>query len=151
MTPVYQTEFAPPKGNCFQACIASLLDLPLEDVPHFIDMEKRLLDLQRMNEWMLERGLWVTTFERGDGKPLPLFPPGLHMIITGPSPRGPFLHSLIGKASAHEVTDRGTDKESWLQHFEYIHDPREDAPGVWFNDKEPTELTVIWKLHEATL
>ena len=41
MTPVYQTIIGRgdgngPLGNCMQAVIASLLDLPLEEVPHFL-------------------------------------------------------------------------------------------------------------------
>jgi hypothetical protein len=40
MRPVTQTIFHDDPdgrpGNCLQACIASLLDLPLDDVPHFL-------------------------------------------------------------------------------------------------------------------
>ena len=32
MTPVYQTKHEPPDGNCFAACVASLLDRKIEDV-----------------------------------------------------------------------------------------------------------------------
>ena len=32
MTPVYQTKHGPPDGNCFAACVASLLDRNIEDV-----------------------------------------------------------------------------------------------------------------------
>src|ERR1051325_7265810 len=38
MTPVFQTKFDPPDGNCFAACVASLLDRKLEDVE--VDMSK---------------------------------------------------------------------------------------------------------------
>jgi len=46
MTPVFQTVVGPAdaekgkKGNCMQAVFASLLDLPLEQVPHFIEEEE---------------------------------------------------------------------------------------------------------------
>lgn len=36
MTPVFQTIISDKQGNCMQAAIASLLDLPLESVPHFV-------------------------------------------------------------------------------------------------------------------
>lgn len=36
MIKVYQTIFDRRKGNCMQAAVASILELPLEDVPHFI-------------------------------------------------------------------------------------------------------------------
>src|SRR6266498_3643126 len=32
MTPVYQTRHGPPDGNCFAACVASLLDRRIEEV-----------------------------------------------------------------------------------------------------------------------
>lgn len=35
MTPVFQTIISGTNGNCMQAAIASLLDLPLESVPNF--------------------------------------------------------------------------------------------------------------------
>ena len=37
MKPVDQTTFGLAKGNCFQAVIASLLELPLDEVPHFCE------------------------------------------------------------------------------------------------------------------
>jgi hypothetical protein len=35
MTPVFQTIISGTEGNCMQAAIASLIDLPLEEVPNF--------------------------------------------------------------------------------------------------------------------
>ena len=37
MIPVYQTTFGSPGGNCLSACVASLLELPIEEVPYFGD------------------------------------------------------------------------------------------------------------------
>lgn len=36
MKPVEQTKGGPPDGNCFAACIASVLELELADVPNFV-------------------------------------------------------------------------------------------------------------------
>jgi hypothetical protein len=33
MKKVFQTAYAPPDGNCLQACLASIFELPLEAVP----------------------------------------------------------------------------------------------------------------------
>lgn len=33
--PVEQTILSPPDGNCFAACVASILELPVESVPNF--------------------------------------------------------------------------------------------------------------------
>jgi hypothetical protein len=35
LTPVFQTKFTYPEGNCFQACLASILNLELGQVPYF--------------------------------------------------------------------------------------------------------------------
>lgn len=35
MKPIFQTIIDPLQGNCLQAAVASLMDLPLEAVPHF--------------------------------------------------------------------------------------------------------------------
>jgi len=39
MTPVYQTIVDPDHGNCMQATFASLFDMNLEDVPHFLELK----------------------------------------------------------------------------------------------------------------
>lgn len=36
MKPVNQTQFKPPDGDCLSACIASILELPLNKVPNYI-------------------------------------------------------------------------------------------------------------------
>jgi len=41
MTRVYQTIVDPNHGNCMQAVIASLLELSLDDVPHFLEFKDR--------------------------------------------------------------------------------------------------------------
>ena len=45
MIPVMQTVFGD-NGNCMQACVASLLELPLEDVPQFL-IHGQFLALER--------------------------------------------------------------------------------------------------------
>lgn len=57
MTPVFQTIFSDAKdvnkGNCMQAAIASLFDLPLEDVPSFIKFDSYY---QPLKDFLLKRG-----------------------------------------------------------------------------------------------
>ena len=40
MKPVDQTILTAPGGNCFAACVASILELPLADVPNFCSEER---------------------------------------------------------------------------------------------------------------
>ena len=69
MTPVKQTILTdktvdpPVVGNCFQACVASLLDLPLDDVPHFCDCNSWPMNFHR---WLEDRGLTSVQFSQPD-------------------------------------------------------------------------------------
>ena len=58
MTPVFQTIIDSQVGNCMQASYASILDLPLEQVPHFLEepMEDENCDM-RLRKWLQSLGL----------------------------------------------------------------------------------------------
>lgn len=127
MTPVMQTIFAarqslpdipvavsvrpaPVPGNCLQAAIASLLDLPLDEVPHFVGD-----DVATDGEahwwtcwlrWCEGRGLTV----RADVEPLP----GEYFLGGGPSPRDP-----------ENVKHVAVYRDGLL-----VHDPHPDGTGV---------------------
>lgn len=57
MIPVTQTDFSMPGGNCFAACVASLLELPLERVPNFHGMYGENW-LSPFTRWLKDFGLW---------------------------------------------------------------------------------------------
>ena len=57
MTPILQTEFGP-QGNCFRACVASILDVPLEEVP---DLRGDRMWGPKLREWLAGRG-WCCEF-----------------------------------------------------------------------------------------
>lgn len=93
MKPVKQTklhqEDAGHNGNCYAACLASMLDLPLWMVPAFEEMAGTWR--ARTDEW-LGRCFGLRLAERGpeiDPASLPEF-----YIANGPSPRG-VKHSVI--------------------------------------------------------
>lgn len=72
MTPqTCMTTHKPPHsyGDCLRACIATILDLPAEDVPHFADCGVSASDtLAHARKWLGERGLTIATFAfPGDG------------------------------------------------------------------------------------
>lgn len=69
MKPVYQTIFGKPDGNCFAACIASILEMGLEDVPNFCkgDNPRWMFDL---NAWLHQFGLGALTVSFHDEIPL---------------------------------------------------------------------------------
>lgn len=89
MTPVDQTQFAGEGagGNCVQASVASILGLPLTDVPHFLEVADRPEEWElAFMDWLEERGVgyirrsgeWVF-----DG----------YYLASGPSPRG--VHHMV--------------------------------------------------------
>lgn len=53
----------PGAGNCFQACIASILELELNDVPHFCNGVNKQEFNANLLRWLLERNLYPVVFE----------------------------------------------------------------------------------------
>lgn len=53
MKPVDQSIFEDGKGNCLAACVASLLELPIEEVPNFAELNY----FAGLHKWLAERGL----------------------------------------------------------------------------------------------
>lgn len=95
MTPVVQTIFYDPAvpgrmGNCLQAAIASVLDLPLDEVPHFVQNDE---DSDGEVNWSTSLGVWLGL--RGlqvDPTAEPL--PGEAYLVTGRSARG-VMHMVV--------------------------------------------------------
>ena len=89
-------------GDCFRACIASLLEMDIQDVPHFLDGENPYRWYEELSAWLGNMGL--SYFDH------PVDEPGInkweHLFSTintpiyhemcGKSPRGNFDHSVIG-------------------------------------------------------
>ena len=83
-------------GNCLQACIASIFELPLSEVPNFIEYERgNSENLQAMIEWLKPMGFKPLTLWFADWNDLNNWkPPGYHMIY-GYSERG-IKHAVVG-------------------------------------------------------
>jgi hypothetical protein len=54
MIPVKQTKFGYGHGNCFEACVASILEIPLEEVCDIPHDDKTWFDV--FDKWMRSRG-----------------------------------------------------------------------------------------------
>jgi hypothetical protein len=120
MTPVNQSKLyaadAIHNGNCFAACLASLLDLPLWMVPPFEDMFGRSDWSDRVDEWLTRVHGFIRVRTEGhvvDG--LPEF-----YIASGLSPRG-VRHSVIYSAGVmvHDPhpSKAGIASVEWTWHF----------------------------------
>lgn len=65
MKPVYQTVFDSKNGNCMQACVASIFEVPLEVIPNF--MGKGVLHYERIfNAWCKDLSLISFDITPGD-------------------------------------------------------------------------------------
>jgi len=98
MKPVDQTLFGWPSGNCFAACVASILELPLDEVPNFmLNHETWFEDAYR---WLAARGYSLLYVKRdavaaGQVDVRPLIDAGHYFILGGLSPRSEHLHCVI--------------------------------------------------------
>lgn len=84
MKPVDQTQFAGQGagGNCVQASVASILELSLSEVPHFLEIAPEPVQWEfAMMDWLEERGIG---FIRREGEWI--FDG--YYLASGPSPRG---------------------------------------------------------------
>lgn len=130
MVPVQQTvtrqpsdEGGPP-GNCFAACIASLLEISIDEVPQptvedRTDWSRPGGYWERIAKFLNSRGLHMVEFDRDlsggltesttEGY-LPTF--DFHWIATGLSPRGDFMHSVVCRG------------------MEIVNDPHPDGGGL---------------------
>jgi hypothetical protein len=100
MIPVDQTKFGVPFGNCFEACVASIIELPLEQCtifPQGVDFKSET-DIRTgkhwwpiTTEWLLEKDVFpvfvMASELRGRS-------PRGYSIMSGKAERG-FQHSVV--------------------------------------------------------
>lgn len=114
MIPIMQTIFHAEgqAGNCMQAAVASLFELPLEDVPHFFEdaiADDGVNGWNRFRQWFKSLGIYPrqTMIGIDEAQPAWDFP----HLVSGISPRG----------LQHMVVHQGLDM---------IHDPHPEGGGV---------------------
>jgi len=113
---VRQTILEAPHGNALQACVASLLGLPLEAVPNFV---------ATTDYWAAMRAhaasvgpLTLLKLSLDDGALPFACSPGTLCVARGASPRGPHGHVIVAA-----VAPDG-------RHLEEVHDPWPDGGGL---------------------
>lgn len=106
MKPTMQTKFGAGKGNCFSACLASILEIPLELIPNFC-AEYPSDWLNKTNEWLAGLGLVLIDF---NVESVPDW--DTYWIASGLSPRLTCDHSVVYRADA------------------MVHDPHPSGDGL---------------------
>jgi len=110
MRPIDQTTFssdwqADDCGNCLQACLASIFDFELSDVPHFVHLYDDWF--HPLQDWLAGYGLYamkvVNPHPEKDGYERLLGVKGCALMF-GKSPRGAFDHIVVsdGGKLAHD-------------------------------------------------
>lgn len=121
--PVHQTIFDELDGNCLQACIASVLDLPLDAVPNEI---ARSDWWESVNAWLIAtRGLYLVAFRPGKWKPT-----GIH-LTSGAGPRG-MEHVVVseGGRMIHDPHPAGIGLEKVRMDWIFVSlDPARSVPS----------------------
>ena len=90
-------------GDCYRACVASIMELDLEEVPNFNEgFPDGDTFHRRVSEWLAPRGFGKAMFAIGDDLDLPGllefmadWSPNCYYILGGTSPRG-FDHAVVG-------------------------------------------------------
>jgi len=116
MRKVLQTIFEPPKGNCFAACVASLLDLDLDDVPNFAALDEwrktetgwELAEKTNKPKWWLGLGDFLKARSMAAIEFLPQSKWGMTDvdqlgIATVESSRGNYLHCVVADLATGRV------------------------------------------------
>ncbi len=114
MIPVYQTKFTTKDGDCMSACLASILECDLSDIPNFT--EKRS---DEMNMWAAMRE-WLGII----GYALVIVSTDTFMVI----PSGRELFAIAGVPSQklegdHSVVVKISSKRPMHRLIEIAHDP----------------------------
>lgn len=96
-----------PLGNCWQTAIASVLELELDDVPHFVQVDEDGGDNWYYYTWfwLWYRGHQLVSVYRH------LYN-NEYYLVTGKSPRGDFHHVVV------------------YQNGKMVHDPHPDGTGL---------------------
>lgn len=118
--------------NCFQACVATLLQLDIDEVSDACDGAK--WDWDKFQSWLATLGLQAIEIYMNDSQFYPVSQDVL-CILTGPSLRDckSGQHAVVGKFIG-------------LEGFELFHDPH---PSNDFLGGEPTHICFIVPLNLA--
>lgn len=118
MKPVHQTVLGFPNGNCFAACIASLLEFPIEEVPIQSGGEDWLDQTQA---FLKTKGLFYLEVRIDVAVKYPLYELfDVWAIFYGASPRGDWKHAVVGKL----------DMQGGFPIFKMVHDPHPSSKFV---------------------
>lgn len=105
-------------GDCFRACIASMLEMPSRAVPHFMSIAEKngtnWVDL--LQKFLASRALFYIQVDDVPPWLLTNNVPPLVVTAGGKSPRGDWEHAVVGELSRDG--------------FKMTHDPHPSRDGI---------------------
>jgi len=106
-------------GDCWKACIASILEFPYEAVPDFQNGPSEVEIQLDVHAWARHYGIWVYRWDT----PEELFPRG-YSIAIGPSPRFKSTNHCCVALDGKVVFDPHPDKTGLesISHYESFED-----------------------------
>lgn len=110
MKPVDQTIFGK-GGNCLAACIASIFEYPLQDVPNFCGDYDDNSWFHALNDWLLRQGFVAVMFKTQEAVLDHLWLRGAFCIVSG-------------------TTERGLSHATVWQNEKCVHDPHPSRAGL---------------------
>lgn len=115
MKKVYQTKFGSPDGNCFAACVASILEIGIDEVPDFKEGNGEWY--QKYKQWLRNYAYDFIAIKGFDSEDKD-FCPHVYSIVGGTSPRG-LDHAVVyfGMEMVHDPHPDGggiTDIQDWI-------------------------------------
>ncbi len=127
MTPVFQTRFGKPHGNCFAACVVSLIGGLIEDFPDLSDLamdsqEANAERQRRIERYVRERGYMIV-------RKLGVMPGG-YVVAVGEGTSG-LRHACVyldGKL-AHDPSPNGGGLR-WIDAWHLISRDDDGPPHV---------------------
>jgi len=118
MIPIDQTILHDPDngqyGDCQRACVASLLEIPIEEVPHFLETGIDADFNKKYGEFLESRNLFQLIINANSSY---IFPVKCYHFIYGLTERGT-LHGVIGLNG------------------KMVHDPHPSRSGLLESDKD---------------
>lgn len=114
--------------NCFRACVATVLNIPIDEVPIACDGDGAHWNWDAFQDWLAGRGLQAIEVTFGNGGTIYPVRKPVTCILTGKSPREctTGLHAVVAEF-------RG------LEGFWLLHDPHPSES--WIEDGDPTHAT----------
>lgn len=121
MKRVKQTKFGPVEGNCFAACIASLLEVPIEEVTIDTDPNSDKW-FDTLQAYLRPKNLFFLEVRIDVAKNYPFYEMnGIYCVFSGKSPR-----EFEGKEMNHAVVGMINAEKDRPVIFDCIHDPHPD-------------------------